>query len=57
MSATLVCAKSLDAEGYSTTALALGVEAGLAFCKTIPEIENAFFIDSSGNLHVLYGSN
>ena len=55
--ATLVCAKSLDAEGYSTTALALGVKAGLAFCKTIPEIENAFFIDSSGNLHVLYGSN
>ena len=39
--ATIVCEKSIDAEGFSTTALALGVEGGLAFCKAQPEIISA----------------
>ena len=42
--ATVVCEKSIDAEGFSTTALALGVEGGLAFCKAQPEIISAFLL-------------
>ena len=49
--ATIVCEKSIDAEGFSTTALALGVESGLAFCKAQPEIISAIFIDIRGNVH------
>ena len=48
--ATIVCEKSIDAEGFSTTALALGVEGGLAFCKAQPEIISAIFIDVLGNV-------
>ena len=48
--ATIVCKKSIDAEGFSTTALALGVEGGLAFCKAQPEIISAIFIDVRGNV-------
>ncbi len=48
--ATIVCEKSIDAEGFSTTALALGVENGLAFCKAQPEIISAIFIDVRGNV-------
>ena len=48
--ATIVCEKSIDAEGFSTTALALGVEGGLAFCKAQPEIVSAIFIDVRGNV-------
>ncbi len=47
---TIVCEKSIDAEGFSTTALALGVESGLAFCKAQPEIISAIFIDVRGNV-------
>ena len=50
--ATIICEKSIDAEGFSTTALALGVENGLAFCKAQPEIISAIFIDVRGNVHV-----
>ncbi len=49
--ATIVCEKSIDAEGFSTTALALGVENGLAFCEAQPEIISAIFIDVRGNVH------
>ena len=49
--ATIVCEKSIDAEGFSTTALALGVENGLAFCGAQPEIISAIFIDVRGNVH------
>ena len=48
--ATIVCEKSIDAEGFSTTALALGVENGLAFCKAQLEIISAIFIDVRGNV-------
>ncbi len=50
VSATIVCEKSLDAEGFSTSALSLGVQEGLAFCTEQPEIIAAFFIDSSGTV-------
>lgn len=49
--ATIICEKSIDAEGFSTTALALGVENGLAFCNVQPEIISAIFIDVRGNVH------
>lgn len=51
VSATVVCEKSIDAEGFSTTALALGVREGLAFCADQPEILAAFFIDVNGRVH------
>ena len=53
--ATIICEKSIDAEGFSTTALALGVENGLAFCKAQPEIISTIFIDVRGNVHT-YGA-
>ncbi len=42
---TVITKKSVDAEGYSTTLLALGVERGLAFASTRPEILNVHFVD------------
>ena len=51
ISASIVCEKSLDAEGFSTTALALGINDGLFFCKAQPEIIAAFFIDFEGKIH------
>lgn len=42
---TVVADRSLDAEGYSTTLLAMGVERGLAFARTRPEIRNVYFVD------------
>ena len=50
VSATIVCEKSLDAEGFSTAALALGVTAGTAFCRAQPEILAAYFIDIAGRV-------
>lgn len=38
LSASVVCERSIDAEGYSTTLLALGRDRGLEFARTIPEI-------------------
>ncbi len=45
---TVICEKSIDAEGFSTTLLALGLERGLALARRRPEIEQAFFIDAQG---------
>lgn len=50
VSATIICEKSLDAEGFSTTALALGIEKGRAFCAAQPEILAAYFIDANGTV-------
>lgn len=55
VSATIVCKKSIDAEGFSTTALALGVHEGIAFCQEQPEIAAAFFIDVNGGIHAYEG--
>ena len=38
-SATIVAARSLDCDGYSTTALMLGMDEGIAFIEEIPGVE------------------
>lgn len=47
---TVICEKSIDAEGFSTTLLALGLERGLALARRRPEIQQAFFIDRAGHI-------
>lgn len=47
---TVVADRSLDAEGFSTTLLALGLERGLAFARRRPEIRQAFFVDFDGQV-------
>jgi thiamine biosynthesis lipoprotein len=47
---TVVAQKSLDAEGYSTTLLALGAEAGLAFAQEHPEIRAVYYVDCLGRV-------
>lgn len=48
--ATVIAKRSIDAEGYSTTLLALGIDRGRAFIRKRPVIEQAFFVDSKGSL-------
>lgn len=48
---TVIARRSIDAEGYSTTLLALGIERGLAFARSHPAIERAFFVDLQGGVH------
>lgn len=48
--ATVVAARSIDAEGYSTTLLALGVERGCAFARAHPAILRAYFVDAEGRV-------
>lgn len=45
---TVVAARSLDAEGYSTTLLALGIEKGCYFARECNEIIAAYFVDKEG---------
>ncbi|MEC4294949.1 FAD:protein FMN transferase [Adlercreutzia shanghongiae] len=47
---TVICEKSIDAEGFSTTLLALGLKRGLALACRRPEISQAFFIDAAGTI-------
>ena len=47
---TVVADRSLDAEGFSTTLLALGLERGLALARRRPEIRQAFFVDFDGQV-------
>ena len=49
--ATVLARRSLDAEGYSTTLLALGIERGRAFARKHPAILAAYFVDAAGNVH------
>lgn len=42
--------RSLDAEGYSTTVLALGRRKGARFVRERPEIEHACLVGSDGEL-------
>ena len=46
---TVVADRSIDAEGYSTTLLALGIERGCAFAREHPAIRRAIFVDRDGN--------
>lgn len=45
---TVVARRSIDAEGFSTTLLALGMERGPAFARDHNEIIQAFFVDVDG---------
>ena len=45
---TVVARRSIDAEGFSTTLLALGMERGPAFAREHDEIIQAFFVDADG---------
>ena len=49
--ATVLARRSLDAEGYSTTLLALGIARGRAFVREHPAILAAYFVDAAGNVH------
>ena len=47
---TVVAKRSIDAEGYSTTLLALGTERGRAFVREHPAIERAIFVTTEGDV-------
>lgn len=49
--ATVLTRHSVDAEGYSTTLLALGIEQGIAFAQKHPVILGAYFVDHNGDVH------
>lgn len=49
-SATVVAAKSFDCDGFSTTLCALGIEGGIEFAKSRPEIAVAIFVDGQNRL-------
>lgn len=49
--ATVVARRSIDAEGYSTTLLALGIERGIAFARERETILGAWFVDRDGTVH------
>lgn len=49
--ATAVARRSIDAEGYSTTLVALGIERGSAFAREHPAILSAYFVDAEGRIH------
>ncbi len=48
---TVLAQRSLDAEGYSTTLLSLGMERGIAFVREHPAILKAYFVDSDGRVY------
>lgn len=48
--ATALARRSIDAEGYSTTLVALGIERGIAFARAHPAILKAYFVDADGNV-------
>lgn len=50
LSVTVVCARSIDAEGFSTTLLALGSEEGSKLACEHPEIAQAIFVTKEGGL-------
>ena len=50
---SVICEKSIDAEGYSTTLLALGLEGGRKLAAERSEILQAFFISWDGEIHSL----
>ena len=47
---TVVADRSIGAEGYSTTLLALGIERGCAFARERPTIRRAIFVDRAGHV-------
>ncbi len=51
-SVTVVAARSADCDGYSTTLCALGIDEGLAFARTHPELASVIFVDADNKLHM-----
>ena len=49
---TVVAERSLDAEGYSTTLLALGLEKACAFVRQHPSIQAAYIVSKNGKLTI-----
>ncbi|MDR2957457.1 MAG: FAD:protein FMN transferase [Coriobacteriales bacterium] len=47
---TVVAQASIDAEGYSTTLLAMGIKPGTEFVKQHPEIIQAVFVNFEGHI-------
>ena len=47
---TVIADRSIDAEGYSTTLLALGTVRGLAFAREHPAIRKAIFVTRNGDV-------
>lgn len=47
---TVVARRSLDAEGYSTTLLALGLEQGVQLVRETPQLLQAFFVTPGGDI-------
>lgn len=50
---SVVCERSIDAEGYSTTLLALGAKRGRELMTEHPEILQAYFISWNGEIQAL----
>ena len=50
---SVVCERSIDAEGYSTTLLALGTKRGRELMAEHPEILQAYFISWNGEIQPL----
>lgn len=48
---SVICERSIDAEGYSTTLLALGAKRGCELMAERPEILQAYFISWNGEIH------
>ena len=47
---TVIADRSIDAEGYSTTLLALGTSRGIAFAREHPVIRKAIFATRDGDV-------
>ncbi len=52
LSVSVICDKSLDAEGYSTTLLAIGIDGAKDFMKKHPEIKSVIYIKEDGSIIV-----
>lgn len=48
--ATVIAERSIDAEGYSTTLLAMGSDNAASFVRAHPAITIAYLVDSQGNV-------
>ncbi len=51
LEASLVCKKSIDAEGYSTTMLALGLDRALEFAQAKDEIVQCYLVDLENRVY------
>ena len=49
-SATIITASGMECEGYSTTACALGIERGLRYVSSIPEVLGGVFVSQEGTI-------